>query len=105
MGKVAARTNGFFNIAHASGIVRGIKHTYCKIIHKSDGYSYSFFAGIFTHKKAPLKSLLIQDKPFLPALKHGVSRLGNELIDKRWLESFQYLLVVEKMIQKDQMKL
>ncbi len=58
MGKVAVRTNGFFNITHASGVVQGIKHTYCKLIHKSDGYSYSFLPVFSTHKKAPFKSLV-----------------------------------------------
>ncbi len=50
MGKVAVRTNGFFNITHASGVVQGNKHTYCKLIHKSDGYSYSFLPVLSTHK-------------------------------------------------------
>ncbi len=40
-GKVAVRSNGYFNITTPSSIVQGIKHSHCKIIHKSDGYTYS----------------------------------------------------------------
>ena len=41
VGRVAVRTTGSFNIS-ASELVQGISHTYCKIVHHKDGYSYSF---------------------------------------------------------------
>ncbi len=42
LGKVAVRSSGYFDILRPQGIVTGIKHTACRIIHKSDGYSYSY---------------------------------------------------------------
>ena len=41
VGRVAVRSTGSFNIS-ASELVQGISHKYCKIIHRKDGYSYSF---------------------------------------------------------------
>ncbi len=41
VGRVAVRTTGSFNIS-ASGLVQGISHKYCKIVHRKDGYSYAF---------------------------------------------------------------
>lgn len=41
VGRVAVRTTGSFNIS-ASELVQGISYTYCKIVHKKDGYSYAF---------------------------------------------------------------
>jgi 5-methylcytosine-specific restriction endonuclease McrA len=41
VGRVAVRTTGSFNIS-ASELVQGISHKYCKILHRKDGYSYSF---------------------------------------------------------------
>jgi hypothetical protein len=39
-GKVAVRTSGSFNISTHSGVVQGIAHKYCSIVHAADGYSY-----------------------------------------------------------------
>ena len=41
VGRVAVRTTGSFNIS-ALELVQGISHKYCKIVHRKDGYSYSF---------------------------------------------------------------
>lgn len=40
-GRVAVRSNGFFNIQSTAGVVQGISHKHCKIIHRCDGYTYS----------------------------------------------------------------
>jgi len=40
MGKVAVRTCGSFNISTTTGVVQGISHKYCSVIHRVDGYSY-----------------------------------------------------------------
>lgn len=40
-GKVAVRSNGYFNISTSHGVVQGIKHLYCRRIQRSDGYSYT----------------------------------------------------------------
>ena len=39
-GKVAVRTSGSFNISTQCGVVQGISHKYCSVVHASDGYSY-----------------------------------------------------------------
>ncbi len=39
-GKVGVRSNGYFNSTTPSSVVQGIKHSHCKLIHKSDGYTY-----------------------------------------------------------------
>jgi 5-methylcytosine-specific restriction endonuclease McrA len=41
VGRVAVRSTGSFNIS-ASELVQGISHKYCKIVHRKDGYSYTF---------------------------------------------------------------
>jgi hypothetical protein len=76
-GKVAVRSSGSFNITTHSGVVQGIKHSYCKLIHRSDGYSYSFMRAVSKKQKSPLTTTAAytEGQPFLPALKHGVSRL------------------------------
>jgi hypothetical protein len=40
-GRVACRATGSFNIATSAGIVEGINHKYCTVLHKSDGYTYT----------------------------------------------------------------
>lgn len=40
-GRVAVRASGNFNIQMPSEIIQGISHRYCKLIQRSDGYSYS----------------------------------------------------------------
>jgi hypothetical protein len=41
VGRVAVRTSGSFNVS-ASELVQGISYKYCQVVHKKDGYSYSF---------------------------------------------------------------
>ncbi|MGL5064899.1 MAG: RNA-guided endonuclease IscB [Microcoleus sp.] len=41
VGRVAVRTTGSFNIS-ASELVQGISYKCCKIVHKKDGYGYTF---------------------------------------------------------------
>ncbi|WP_414755244.1 RNA-guided endonuclease IscB [Anabaena sp. CCY 9910] len=40
VGKVAIRSSGSFNISTKNGLVQGISHKFCKLIHAKDGYSY-----------------------------------------------------------------
>ncbi len=40
VGKVAVRSSGYFNITTRQGVVQGIAHRYCRLIARSDGYSY-----------------------------------------------------------------
>ncbi len=40
VGKAAVRASGYFNITTSTGVVQGIKHSHCKLIHRCDGYSY-----------------------------------------------------------------
>ncbi|NEQ37919.1 MAG: HNH endonuclease [Okeania sp. SIO3I5] len=42
VGRVAVRKTGSFNIKTKTETVQGISHKYCKHLHKSDGYTYSF---------------------------------------------------------------
>ncbi len=39
-GKVAVKASGYFSIATKSGTVTDIAHRYCRLVHRSDGYSY-----------------------------------------------------------------
>ena len=41
-GRVAVRSTGSFNITTRDGVIQGISYRYCTILHRSDGYSYSF---------------------------------------------------------------
>ena len=41
LGKVAIRSNGYFNITTSNGVIQGIGYKDCKVIQKSDGYSYN----------------------------------------------------------------
>jgi 5-methylcytosine-specific restriction endonuclease McrA len=41
VGKVAVRATGKFNIQTNGGVIQGISHKYCSVIHRKDGYSYS----------------------------------------------------------------
>ncbi len=45
-GKLAVRSSGSFNITTSTGVVQGIKHTYCKLIHRCDGYNYSLLQAL-----------------------------------------------------------
>lgn len=40
-GKVAIRSNGFFNIQTSGKTVQGISYKYCRILHRKDGYIYA----------------------------------------------------------------
>ena len=42
VGRVAVRSSGSFNIKTKSGLVQGISHKYCHIVHRKDGYCYAF---------------------------------------------------------------
>ncbi len=41
-GRIATRQTGSFNITTKNGLIQGISHKYCSIVHRKDGYSYSF---------------------------------------------------------------
>lgn len=41
IGRVATRSTGSFNISTKAGLVQGISHKDCKIIHHKDGYAYA----------------------------------------------------------------
>jgi hypothetical protein len=41
IGRVAVRTTGSFNVSTASGLIQGINHKYCSLIHRKDGYLYA----------------------------------------------------------------
>jgi 5-methylcytosine-specific restriction endonuclease McrA len=43
IGRVAVRTSGSFNIS-APELVSGISHKCCQVVHRKDGYSYSFLS-------------------------------------------------------------
>jgi len=40
-GRVAVRCSGSFNIQTKSGLVQGVSHKYCKMIHQKDGFAYA----------------------------------------------------------------
>ncbi len=42
VGRVAVRKTGSFNIKTSNQLVQGISYKYCKFIHKSDGYMYTY---------------------------------------------------------------
>lgn len=42
VGRIAVRSSGSFNISTKLGLIQGISHKYCQIIHRQDGYSYQF---------------------------------------------------------------
>ncbi len=42
VGRVAVRSSGSFNISTKSGLVQGISHKHCSVVHAKDGYSYAF---------------------------------------------------------------
>ncbi len=41
VGRVAVRETGSFNIQTGSGVVQGISHKHCQILHRVDGYAYT----------------------------------------------------------------
>jgi 5-methylcytosine-specific restriction endonuclease McrA len=42
IGRVGVRSTGNFNVSTKNGLVQGISHKYCQIVHAKDGYNYSF---------------------------------------------------------------
>ncbi|MEO0971225.1 MAG: HNH endonuclease, partial [Cyanobacteria bacterium J06639_18] len=42
LGRIATRSTGSFNISTNKKIVQGVSYKYCQIVHRKDGYSYSF---------------------------------------------------------------
>lgn len=42
VGRVAVRSSGSFNISDKTGLVQGISHKYCTLIHKKDGFAYVY---------------------------------------------------------------
>jgi 5-methylcytosine-specific restriction endonuclease McrA len=42
IGRVAVRSSGSFNLSTKNGLVQGISHKYCQVVHAKDGYNYSF---------------------------------------------------------------
>jgi 5-methylcytosine-specific restriction endonuclease McrA len=42
VGRVAVRTSGSFNISAKMGLIEGISHKYCEVIHHKDGYNYQY---------------------------------------------------------------
>lgn len=42
LGKVAVRTNGYFNIQTKNQVIQGIGYKYCHLIQRGDGYSYNY---------------------------------------------------------------
>ncbi|MDE2430456.1 MAG: HNH endonuclease [Burkholderiales bacterium] len=42
VGRVAVRTSGSFNILSKMGLLQGISHKYCEVIHRKDGYNYQY---------------------------------------------------------------
>jgi 5-methylcytosine-specific restriction endonuclease McrA len=42
IGRIAVRSTGSFNISTQAGLVQGISHKYCRVVHAKDGYNYSY---------------------------------------------------------------
>lgn len=40
VGRVAVRSTGSFNLADKTGLIQGVSHRFCTLIHSKDGYSY-----------------------------------------------------------------
>jgi hypothetical protein len=46
-GRVAVRSSGSFNITTQTKTIQGISYRYCRMLHRSDGYSYEKGAALF----------------------------------------------------------
>jgi 5-methylcytosine-specific restriction endonuclease McrA len=44
-GKVAVKASGYFSIATGTGVVTDIAYRFCRLVHRSDGYSYQVKGG------------------------------------------------------------
>jgi len=53
VGKVAVRTSGSFNVSTLAGVIQGISHKYCSVLHRADGYNYLKGAAIPLGNKLP----------------------------------------------------
>ncbi len=53
VGKVAVRSSGSFNVSTQAGVIQGISHMYCSVLHRADGYSYPSQAGAPLGNKLP----------------------------------------------------
>jgi hypothetical protein len=42
VGRVAVRSTGSFNISTNQGLIQGVSHKYCSLVHQKDGYGYGF---------------------------------------------------------------
>lgn len=42
LGRVAVRLKGSFNISDKTGLIDSVSYKYCQIVHKKDGYGYTF---------------------------------------------------------------
>jgi len=54
-GRVAVRSSGSFNITSGKTVVQGIRHQYCRLQHRGDGYGYSTSTTIATHERSSEK--------------------------------------------------
>jgi hypothetical protein len=54
VGRVAVRSSGSFNVTTAGGIIQGISHRYCRVLHKADGYGINR-AGARSQNSSPSK--------------------------------------------------
>ncbi|HAZ46420.1 MAG TPA: HNH endonuclease [Cyanobacteria bacterium UBA11369] len=61
VGRIAVRKTGSFNIKTKTDTVQGISHKYCRILHKSDGYTYSFGEAL-NQKSSQLKPKVTETK-------------------------------------------
>jgi 5-methylcytosine-specific restriction endonuclease McrA len=50
-GRVAVRASGSFDIQTPQAIIQGVSHQYCRILQRSDGYSYHLQPSVAQHKK------------------------------------------------------
>ena len=42
LGKVAVKSDGYFNIQTKTQLIQGIKYEYCRLVQRGDGYSYNY---------------------------------------------------------------
>ena len=56
LGKVAVRSRGYFNIQTKTQVIQGIGYKFCRLLQRSDGYSYNY-----------------KERDFLSAINCGVS--------------------------------
>ena len=42
LGRVAVRSNGYFNIETSDCLIQGIGYKFCRLLQRNDGYSYDY---------------------------------------------------------------